>query len=630
MVDPLISRPPRSPRVPKFPGPTSSAFNLNIARTSLQTMGIAGSEEEPEEPVMTKDASSGSPRLASVRRAPDGMVRDPIWALNREEALRLCDVFDDEFSLMHPILDVDSVKRHASNLFKFLDAIKRDQMLRMGTRRGPDAMSDEETDVLKLIMACALAAENGGATDMSTSLFDYVSASNESALRDEVDLKTVRLLALVAMYHFHVGDESLAWRVIGLAARGCLELGLHRADTYKIMFPTDGPRDMAMLMFWSIFVMDRRMSLATGMSSALQDSDIDPLLPPPNSPYLHALVAYSKISSKVWKSVAAADALSGNFNKEEIDSLDYQITQWFNTIPEPLRYYHPRSSEYLQFAEQQPKHPHGINCAGGRAQHRLRAMLYLKANIMRIVLFRPALQSASHMLSNNSREHAYKAVAIAKDTIFVLTHINETSDIYRTQQTSFNAFLLSAVAVLFLAVSHAPAQFSSQCRDEFYQALDLVRGLSSQSHVSKRLWRTIRSLKAIGPKLGLYARPQDEQSSPLAGASRDQSQQEQQDASSAAMAMAGLAGHRVDEAAFFAAHPGPSAPPLLPGSGNLTSPDSMANDLTRLFEAAGGFGQPMQAGPMAPAAPNAFGEEGIEGMSWGNEDELNRVMRDMF
>jgi len=36
-------------------------------------------------------------------------------------------------------------------------------------------------------------------------------------------------------------------------------------------------------LFWSIYVLDRRWSFGTGMPFALQDADIDPLLPEPVS-----------------------------------------------------------------------------------------------------------------------------------------------------------------------------------------------------------------------------------------------------------------------------------------------------------------------------------------------------------
>ena len=84
------------------------------------------------------------------------------------------------------------------------------------------------------------------------------------------------------MYHFHRDDEALAWRIIGLAARQCLEMGLHRRETYNSFTDTE-ERAVAVRTFWSVYVLDRRWSFGTGLPFALQESDIDQNLPKPVS-----------------------------------------------------------------------------------------------------------------------------------------------------------------------------------------------------------------------------------------------------------------------------------------------------------------------------------------------------------
>lgn len=82
------------------------------------------------------------------------------------------------------------------------------------------------------------------------------------------------------MFHFHKDDEVLAWRTIGLAARQCFELGLHRREAYD-SFADQNERTAAIRTFWSVYVLDRRWSFGTGMPFALQDADIDVNLPKP-------------------------------------------------------------------------------------------------------------------------------------------------------------------------------------------------------------------------------------------------------------------------------------------------------------------------------------------------------------
>jgi hypothetical protein len=83
------------------------------------------------------------------------------------------------------------------------------------------------------------------------------------------------------MYQFHCDNEGISWRIIGLTARLCIEMGLHRRETYDRM--DEEQSSMAMLVFWSVYCLDRRWSFGTGMPFALQDSDIDQTLPKPVS-----------------------------------------------------------------------------------------------------------------------------------------------------------------------------------------------------------------------------------------------------------------------------------------------------------------------------------------------------------
>ena len=216
------------------------------------------------------------------------------------------------------------------------------------------------------------------------------------------------------------------------------------------------------------------------------------------------------------------------------------------------------------------------------------------------------------------RDYAQTIIDVAKETISVITRISQTTDIYRTQQVCYNYFLVQALAVIFLAVSHAPAEFCPQTREEFYGALDLIKGFSTRSYTSKRLWKTIRGLKDLGEKIGLWAR-------------RGNGSADPDDAhSNAAMAMAGLAGHSVDPIPMYSSLPRHDSMSVSPLDGQQIS-----NELTNLFELAGGYGN--VAGPM-PEAFNGYGGPsgeipgGTEGVTtmFGSEQEFSRIMGELF
>lgn len=60
-------------------------------------------------------------------------------------------------------------------------------------------------------------------------------------------------------------------------------MGLHRREVLIKTFSNEEECAWAIKLFWSIYVLDRRWSFGTGMPFALQDADIDPLLPEPVS-----------------------------------------------------------------------------------------------------------------------------------------------------------------------------------------------------------------------------------------------------------------------------------------------------------------------------------------------------------
>ncbi|KXT06414.1 hypothetical protein AC578_6067 [Pseudocercospora eumusae] len=605
----------------RFRGPTSVAFNLGVAKNSLESMGITG---QPDEEVNGSGDSGTGTADATPQRSPalKGQLlqsihrdKDPIWTIPQEEAIRLCRVYEDEMGLMYPVVDISKVIAYAGKLYKFMEAAHRSGLMQQGLP-GSDAIDDEDTNLLKVVMATAMTVEASGRSETGQRMFEYVQPAIDTMLLGAIGVKAIRLLVMTAMYEFHRDNEGTSWRIIGLTARLCIELGLHRRETYDAI-QDESERSDTMLLFWAIYVLDRRWSFGTGMPFALQDTDIDPQLPKPEdrSPYLSAMIQYSGISSKVWKSVALPMSPSRGgapINVDEMNYLDYQVIQWHRNIPAHLRFEHPSQSGKV------PSTP--IGPAPSRAGHRLRILLYLRANQMRILIYRPVLHSATSIMQH--REQAQTAVDVAKDTIRVLTHINQTSNLYRTQQVMFNAFLTSALAVLFLAVSHTPAVFAENVREEFYMALELVRGFSKGSWVSRRLWKTIRVLKEVGPKLGLMMKE---------GSNNQQhNSSKDEDAShSAAVAMAGLAGVNVDENSLY--NGGPQQHHWSAQSGASSSPENMVHDLTSLFEAAGGYQAIELNGhhnPDGGYGPNAA--DSIEGFGSVGEDGLSNILKELF
>ncbi|KAL2219690.1 putative C6 transcription factor [Thermoascus aurantiacus ATCC 26904] len=442
-----------------FHGQTTSTFSFGIARQSLQTRGTTDLGDEGD--VTQEPSPMPSPSLSPQTFEYQQSI-DPLWAISKEEALRLCRVYEEEMGIMYPILELEQTISHVNALYTHM----RTPSLSRPSQNSSDAETpdDEDIDILKLVFACALTAEESGHSELGMRIFNN------------------------SIFFFQIDEETLAWRTIGTVVRMCLEMGLHRKETFTRPAIITFGRERVLKLFWSVYTLDMRWSISTGMPFHLDHSDIDALLPQPDGvPYLTAMIGYSRIAEKGWKFIANLSS-SNEIKKDEMAYLEWQVLQWAKSIPDSFKLVKPQSTQ-----SPTTDYPN-------RGIRRLQSLLYSVQNLMRMLIYQPVLHTAAQMMRNPVK--SMRAVEIAKDTIQFITQLNKTSDIYQLQQVAFNWFLVSAVAVLFLAVAHAPAPFNNQCKDEFYMALGPVKGFSMKSYISQRLWKSIRSLR-LSPQIGL-------------------------------------------------------------------------------------------------------------------------------
>jgi hypothetical protein len=183
----------------------------------------------------------------------------------------------------------------------------------------------------------------------------------------------------------------------------------------------------------------------------------------------------------------------------DIDDLDQQIKAWYTSIPKETQ----MEMADWESAPQYLNPP--VHVQKEYDIQRLQIWTYLRLNQIRMTLHLPVLHQHSSIIEN--LHAAKRVVKLAKNTIMYLTHVHHSTNLYRKFQVFYHQFLASAITVLFLASCHAPVNFSSYCRKEFYLALELIKDLSSKSYISKRLWSTIKSLREVAPRLGLDKEP---------------------------------------------------------------------------------------------------------------------------
>lgn len=346
-----------------------------------------------------------------------------------------------------------------------------------------------------------------------------------------------------------------------------MELGLHCQDTWLragSVFPGELQWTWASRLFWCIYVLDRKWSFGTGLPFAMQDSDMDTNLPEPGAttPYFACMISYARLGTKIWNLVMGWGSRPRAATSDYCSYLDFQVQQWVQSIPQGLRF-----------------NPSSQPCQDDNMMM-LQVLLALQANQLRILVYRQNLLSGDSI--DTDVPSASIAVETAKNTVNSLSFVSQVSDIYFQRPEPFNYFLISALAALFLAVLHAPARFSQDCRPEFYTAVDLVRRSSAGTRTSRRLQKIMRSLKSIKLNLGsghpAYSNDAGhiQQPIPTAGHAKE------------CMPSQALGSTPLDASGIPT--PQPSGPmwPMTPSMAPVTDHNG-CEDLTSFFEAAGGL-----------------------------------------
>ncbi|KAL5315358.1 hypothetical protein ACEPPN_016225 [Leptodophora sp. 'Broadleaf-Isolate-01'] len=186
-----------TPKHPSFRGPTSSAFSLDVAKNTLHNMGYQGLGDEG---VITSDATPiGSPprRQSQVPAILNGNPsKDPIWALSKEEMIRLCRVYEEEMGLMYPVVNIEQIIIHGTHLYDFIEAAVRNGLVNPSLPG--QGIHDDQSLVLKMVLACATVVEGNGQSEIGYRLFESVREAADRVLHSEtIEVKSLPFVVLV-------------------------------------------------------------------------------------------------------------------------------------------------------------------------------------------------------------------------------------------------------------------------------------------------------------------------------------------------------------------------------------------------------------------------------------------------
>lgn len=175
------------PQQPQFVGPTRSAYSIEIGEQSLNRMGIPSNDP----------ASLSTPPSPILAAQQTTALDSSFWQrCNKEEVVRLIDVFDDEVTSVYPCLDTQDLVASAAEIISWGRSREVDQLETPG---GGDASVNDfkNFQMAKVVIATALVLEEHGKNDYSTRMVESAERSVSRILKPTCHLKDVQLLVIL-------------------------------------------------------------------------------------------------------------------------------------------------------------------------------------------------------------------------------------------------------------------------------------------------------------------------------------------------------------------------------------------------------------------------------------------------
>ncbi|KAH6687774.1 putative fungal-specific transcription factor, partial [Plectosphaerella plurivora] len=193
-------------------------------------------------------------------------------------AIEIIDAYSNHDRLQYPFLGPKTLESALENVYS------------SSTAEATDSSNCSAVDAFLVNMTLAIGTSQMHKLNW-TGVWDAEISYNQAVARlgdvlSQGGIPALQALLLVCQYRMSTpsSDTSTSvWHLIGVAARMCLEFGLHRASTYEAPAGANVVQmqelETKRRCFWSVVSMDRVASIALGRPLAIQLDDIDVQLP---------------------------------------------------------------------------------------------------------------------------------------------------------------------------------------------------------------------------------------------------------------------------------------------------------------------------------------------------------------
>ncbi|KAL4885759.1 fungal-specific transcription factor domain-containing protein [Aspergillus karnatakaensis] len=252
----------------------SSPFGLHLA---LNLGDVARTNSSPGR----TEPSPGTAYGADVASPP-----------TEELGLRLIDAYAERLNWRYPFLDLEEIR-----------ALHRDR----------DCLPENQQGLFKLNLVYAIGSGLLDLTEKRTSspmpeAFYATAMQHIPATRDPRTLENIESMVLLAIFHLRSFISQELWYLIGFAMRTCIHLGMYLARREAGLSVDIIQRRRRL--FWTVYSLERNISIALGYPVSLPDRLIDVDLPTVSNDEDHSAIfifQLRRIESRIHHSIYRND-----------------------------------------------------------------------------------------------------------------------------------------------------------------------------------------------------------------------------------------------------------------------------------------------------------------------------------
>ncbi|KAE8154896.1 fungal-specific transcription factor domain-containing protein [Aspergillus avenaceus] len=238
---------------------------------------------------------------------------------------------------------------YIGTIFSLIQPLDFEERLQLVYNQLPD-LSDRESclvycQVLLVIAFGLMYSVNQWSGDDGPPGFKYF----KHALRflpdihEEGSIFFVEVLCYIAYYMQNLNRRDAAFLYIGLALRMAISLGLHQEVTDQAISEND--RNRRRRAWWSVYSLDRLLSVKSGNPITIQDEDIGTTWPIPTDssavPWPSVVLTHytqlSRILGRIGEEIYRKKPRSGTNLLASVQSITDNLAEWLRQVPDRLR-----------------------------------------------------------------------------------------------------------------------------------------------------------------------------------------------------------------------------------------------------------------------------------------------------